>query len=300
MPGDRLAGVLRAWEQGEYVRVIQQATEILREPVGLTAEQGVSVAKLGAGAAMSLSYYREAIWFAEQEQEWAEALGSKVAIATALYHRGTVAIHVGDTHQAILFLRQYMALDDGDTADLAPYRGAARFNLGTALMQRQEFGEATAMLRSAREAFIVEGNQRGIIRCYLQMAWNELVQGHSESAGAYTAQAARMLELYPDPELLTSTLCRRAYYHWQVGELAEATRLCEEILAEGRPGSTAHYRAEGAWIAGECGLALGQLEAARKMAECARDQATEDRWIPGINRATDLLRRIREAEERSA
>jgi tetratricopeptide (TPR) repeat protein len=281
---------------GEHRAVIRLARTFLEQPEGLTDAEGFEVARAGAGAAMALQEFHVAARFAEQERLWALATGDPDSQALAAYHHGTALLYLGDAPAAVAHLQEFMAA--GDRPALARYRGAALFNLGACLLQQRTYPEAVRQFLASHDACQAQGDHVGTARALLEAAWAELLEGKIEPAGYRLEQAAAILAQHPDDHLTAVRLVHQAYCHYRSSEYGPAARLCEEVLAPGRTGVTAHQLSEAAWIAGECALVQGNLTAARHLAALALDEAIRANWPGLMNRANDLRMRVQAADKK--
>lgn len=277
---------------GEHVKALEIARGILLEPDSLSLADMAVVAREGFLAASSLLEYHEAARLAEVSLRSARAAAEPALIAAATYHVASAMINNGDWAQAREQLEAFLAMSI-HTATVH-YQAPAWFNLGLVLLGQRRYREAVDRFRQAEAAYAGDG--ANIARCLLEAAWAELMDGRPEPAGLYLQRATDQLGESPDPDVQTTLLCHRAFYHYQLREHTTAAELCREVTVAGRPGVTSHHKSEAAWIAGECALALGKTEWARELAAVAVAEATiaVRPWL--MNRAADLQRRVADAE----
>jgi tetratricopeptide (TPR) repeat protein len=295
----RLADLRQRKAAGEHAAVLRLVEEILVAPGELSPPELIEATRAGGTAAMALRRIDAARVCADAEREIANSTGDSRLQAVAAFHQGTAAMEADDLHIAREALEEFDRLDDGGP-DLARYRGALWFNLGTVRMRRRDLLGAGEAFRRAREAFLELGQLGNVIRTLLQIAWAELLGRRPEPAGAYLGQCQELLAEHPDEALLTTLLCHRAFYHWTVGEVHVALEICGEVLLTGRQATSADQRQEAAWIAGECRLKLGELDEALRLADLALQLAMSERWAEGMNRAGNLRARVLQAKNESA
>lgn len=295
----RLTDLRQRKAAGEHGAVLRLVEEILRRPGELSPGELIEVSRAGGTAAMALRRIDAVRVCADAEREVADSTGDRQLQAVAAFHQGTAAMEADDLHLARESLEEFGQLDDGGP-DLARYRGAAWFNLGTVRMRRRDLPGAGEAFRLAREAFLELGQTGNVIRTLLQIAWAELLGSRPEPAGAYLGQCQELLSEHPDDGLRTTLLCHRAFYHWTVGELEQALEICGEVLLTGRQHTSADQRQEAAWIAGECRLRLGELDEALRLADLALRLAMDEKWAEGMNRAGNLRVRVLQAKDHSA
>lgn len=277
---------------GELVRTMQLVDEILADPEQLSVEDQVLAARQAFLAASTLQDYPLAGYYAEKGLQAARQSAQPDLIAAATYHAGCALINQGDWAEAQESLETFLRIDAQPDTD--HYRAPALFNLGLVFIAQRQYREAVNQFRQAEVAFA--GDRPNVARCLLEAAWAELLSGRAEAAGLYLERATEALDEDPDPDVQTTLLCHRAFYHYQVKEYEQAASLCREVSMPDRLGVTAYHKSEAAWIAGECLLALGERRQAAELAEvaCAEALKAAVPWL--MNRADDLRRRINEAE----
>lgn len=297
---ERLNELRRCMGAGEHIRAERLAGELLENPEGLTDSETIEVARHGATAAMSMNRVYVAHRFADIERQWADGTGDPVQISVAVFHQGTVALHINDLSLALDHLTMFREIDTPTIPGLDRYRGPALYNLADCLQRRKQYADASVTFREARDVFASRQDHQNVIRCYLQAAWSELFAGNTEPAGAYLGQAVDVLVQYPDPELQNTCLVHRALYHQKTGDYAAAIDLCREVLTPGRREVTSLHIADASWIAGECALAQGHVPAAEAMAALALDEAAKANWPPALSRANNLRGRVIQAKQQGA
>lgn len=296
----RLEELARYKAAGEHLAAIRLAEALLAAPERLTRLESVLIARAGFTAGSAMEQFHLAAAFTVIEERCAQETLDSDLIAVAAFHRGTALLYLGDTHLSQERLLQFVALDMPHRHGLNSYRGPALFNLGIAYMLGKEYQQAVRSFMSGQAVFEAACDYRGAIRCNLEAAWAELLDDSPEPAGRYLDRAITLLAEYPEQDLQAVCLCHRAYYHHCLGDISTAARLCEEVMTPGRSGVTSHQLSEAAWIAGECALATGHMEAARMLSALALDEAITAKWPALMNRAGDLARRVNKAGTKPA
>lgn len=203
--------------------------------------------------------------------------------AVARYYAGIATLELGDPGAAEEHLLAALA---GPLP--AQHTAAAQYNLARAYGRLQQPDTAISMYRRAAAGFATRGDSWHLLRARQNLAWLLLCQGQTGAARAELDDALPLLRDGSPEQAHQLTL--EAIALAQIGQIAEAARICEELLTSGHPAATSWDRCCAAWLAGELARQEGRPDLAREMlteAERHADRAQDPRlW----NRIGDLRR----------
>lgn len=234
---------------------------------------------------------------AERALRLAQQHGGAAQIIEARFQLGVALTELGDSPAAIPHLEFVLAnahqLEKG-----LQLTARAFFAIGNNRVRRREYAEAARIFAQAAEQAQALGDSALAARATRSTAWCYLHLDRPAEAITQLNWLQDYIEQHPDDlHIRHALLVDWALYHRICGDIALSSRYCQQLFASDAAGISDEHRTEAAWVAGANALDLGRPGDARLFARLALDYAVRAQWPFAINQATNLLNRIRLAEQ---
>jgi tetratricopeptide (TPR) repeat protein len=199
---------------------------------------------------------------------------------------GTAWVFAGDYSNAVDCFLAYL-LDYRHYQTAARYLGTVHYNLALAYRRRKDNLRAVEHYKEALEWFSERGHTLMSGKTHQNLAWLYCLEQNLEAAEAEIQLAQTFAEAL-GAEFKTEQLICRAFLHMLRKEILEAVKLTQEVLQDGRPGTTETQRAHAYWLCGRVALAIYDLDTAQAMAELATRHALLARDPSAMSLASSL------------